>query len=133
MQKGNNRIEIHRWVDIQADRVMNKGRGVAETEVKLGSYGPVQHFESDYHLIIDTNSLTQEMSHARATSEASCEFLWTAYLYASRLRLITLTLEAPPTASKYISHISRRPFSLSLSNVVLSQSFVFIRALFFRY
>jgi len=63
VQEGNYRIEIHRWVDIQADRVMNRGRGVAETEVKLGSYDPVQHFESNYHLIIDTNTLHRK-SHA---------------------------------------------------------------------
>ena len=47
MQEGNNRIEIRRWVDTQVDRVMNRGRGVAETEVKSGSYGRAQHFESD--------------------------------------------------------------------------------------
>ena len=61
MQEGNNRIEMHRWVDIQADRVMNRGREVAETEVKSGSYGPVQQFESDYHLIVDTNNVTREI------------------------------------------------------------------------
>ena len=95
MQEGNNRIEIRRWVDTQADRVMNRGRGFAETEVKSGSYGPVQHFESDHHLIVDTNNVTREISQARATSEASCEFVKTNNLYASRLRLITLTMEAP--------------------------------------
>ena len=86
MQEGNNRIEIHSWVDIQADRVMTRGRGVAETDVKSGSYGPVQHFESDFHLIIDTNNLTREISHARATSEASCESVGNVYSHSSLLQ-----------------------------------------------
>jgi len=40
--------KIDRWVDRQADRMMKRGKGVAETEVEAGSYGPVQHFESHY-------------------------------------------------------------------------------------
>ena len=47
-------------------------------------------------IIIDYyNQSTQELSHARATSETSCESVRTGRLHASRLRLITLSLEAP--------------------------------------
>jgi len=46
VQEGNKRREIERWVDRQEDRMIDRGRGVAETEVKAGSYDSVQHFES---------------------------------------------------------------------------------------
>jgi len=68
---------------------------VVETDVEVGPYGPVQHFESDIILLLSTKILMQELTLARATSEASCESVGNFYSHSSRLRLITLTLEAP--------------------------------------
>ena len=33
--------------------MIDRGRGVAKTEVEASSYGSVQHFEFEYHFIID--------------------------------------------------------------------------------
>jgi len=43
--------EIDQRVDRQADRMIDRGWGVAETEGELRVWGPVQHFESDCHVI----------------------------------------------------------------------------------
>ena len=42
-------------MDRQAGRMIDRGRGVAETEGEAGSWGPVQHFESDHHFILIIN------------------------------------------------------------------------------
>jgi len=47
VQERNKRKEIDIWVDREADRMIDRGRGVAE-ELKASSYGSVQHFESDF-------------------------------------------------------------------------------------
>ena len=39
-------------MDRQADRMIDRERGVVETEGEAGPWGPVQHFESDYQFIL---------------------------------------------------------------------------------
>jgi len=51
VQERNERREIDQRVDRQADRMIDRGWGVAETEVESHLWGPVQHFESDFHVI----------------------------------------------------------------------------------
>jgi len=41
----NKRREIERWLDRQADIMVDRGRGVTETEGDAGSWGTLQHFQ----------------------------------------------------------------------------------------
>ena len=51
MQERNKRKEIDRWVDREADRMIDRGREeLPKKEGELGRWGPVQHFQFDYHL-----------------------------------------------------------------------------------
>ena len=46
------RREIDKWLDRQRERMIDRGMEVVETDVEVGSYSPVQHFESNHHLNI---------------------------------------------------------------------------------
>jgi len=50
VQQRSKRKEIYRWVDRVPDRMIDRGRGVAEKEGGKGRWGPVQQIEFDYHL-----------------------------------------------------------------------------------
>ena len=50
MQKRSKRKEIDRRVDRVPDRMIDRGRGVAEKGGGKGRWGPVQQIEFDYHL-----------------------------------------------------------------------------------
>jgi len=97
VQERNKRKEIDRWVDREADRMIDRGRRVTEKGRRSGSGALFNTFNSIIiSIIIDYyKQLTQELSHARATSEASCESVRMSLTHASRLRLITITMEAP--------------------------------------
>jgi len=64
--------------------MIDRGRGVVETEVRAGSYGPVYFIIMS---LLTTRNLTQEMSHVRVVG-IGCS-------HANRLRLSTLTLKVP--------------------------------------
>ena len=50
MHERNKRKEIDKRVDREADRVIDRGRGVAEKEDEMGRWGTVQHIKFDHHL-----------------------------------------------------------------------------------
>ena len=56
-----------RKLDRQADRMIDRGMEVVETDVEVGPYGPAQHFESDIILLLSTKILAQELTSRRDT------------------------------------------------------------------
>jgi len=83
--------------------MIDRRRGVAVTEVDAGPYGPVQHFESDYHFIIDYYKLDTGMvtraSNGRSELRVCWDWLLTCKQFAAHYPNPGSAGSTSPTAS----------------------------------